>query len=359
MNQDDLRRLLAERGTLTVADYMAWRLTGREDAYYRRADAIGRTGDFVTAPEISQIFGELLGLWAGATWLAMGQPRPFMLIELGPGRGTLMQDALRACRVVPGFIEAAQLHLVEVSERLRQAQREVLGDFSPVWHGALESVPAGPALLIANEFFDALAVTQYVHAGGQWRERVVRPGADGAPGFAAGDPASPPRRAAPPEDNAILETRPSAEPVLAEMGRRARAASLAALVIDYGYENDAYGDTLQAVRGHRYEDPLAHPGEADLSAHVNFAELARMAAASGLAAWGPLPQSAFLLMLGLEARLQRLMASAGEPQRASLLLGARRLIDPFQMGSLFKVMALTSAGLPAPPAFEAAPHKGI
>jgi NADH dehydrogenase [ubiquinone] 1 alpha subcomplex assembly factor 7 len=352
VGRDDLKRLLAARGALSVADYMAWCLTGRDDAYYRRAEAIGRSGDFVTAPEVSQIFGELVGLWAGATWLAMGQPRPFVLAELGPGRGTLMVDALRACRVVPGFIEAARLHLVEASEHLKRAQREALASYSPVWHASLDSVPEGAAIIIANEFFDALPISQYVYAGGFWRQRVVSLDAGGNPGLAVGEPASPPDIVAQPHADAILETRPSAAPVIAEIGRRAQEAPLAALIIDYGYEQDAYGDTLQAVRGHGYDDPLAHPGEADLSAHVNFAELARMAAASGLTAWGPLPQSMFLLALGLEARLQKLISTATEKQRAALILGVRRLTDPYQMGSLFKAMALTSPGLPAPPAFE-------
>jgi NADH dehydrogenase [ubiquinone] 1 alpha subcomplex assembly factor 7 len=353
LSQEDLKRLLTARGALSVADYMAWCLTGREQAYYRSAEAIGRSGDFVTAPEMSQIFGELVGLWTGATWLAMGRPQPFVLAEFGPGRGTLMKDALRACRVVPGFTEAIQLHLIEASERLRQVQQEALGDFFPVWHTSLESLPEGAAIFIANEFFDALPITQYVHADGLWRQRVVSLDANGKPGFASGEIAVPPVIIAQPQESFILETRPSAEPVLAEIGRRARgAAPVAALIIDYGYERDTYGDTLQAVRGHAYDDPLAHPGEADLSAHVNFAELARMAAASGLTAWGPLPQSMFLLALGLEARLEKLISSATEGQRAALILGARRLTDPFQMGSLFKAMALTGPGLPAPAAFE-------
>jgi NADH dehydrogenase [ubiquinone] 1 alpha subcomplex assembly factor 7 len=354
LGRDELKRLLAGRGQLSVADFMAWCLTGRESSYYRSAYPIGRAGDFVTAPEVSQIFGELIGLWAGATWLAMGRPRPVMLVEFGPGRGTLMSDALRACRVVPGFIEAARLHLVEASERLRETQRQTLGGHSPHWHASLESVPEGPAILIANEFFDALPVTQFIREGGQWHERILRLDADGQPCFAAGAAVSAPELDAPPRDGAILETRPSAEPILREIGRRARAFPVAALIIDYGYESGAHGDTLQAVRGHEYDDPLAHPGEADLSAHVNFAELARRASAAGITCWGPEPQGAFLMALGLEARLQKLLASARTEQRPALLLGARRLADPFQMGSLFKVMALTSAGLPPPPAFPAA-----
>lgn len=357
-----MRRLLAERGQVSVAEFMEWCLTGRAEAYYRRAEAIGRAGDFITAPEVSQIFGELVGLWAGATWLSMGRPPVFSLIELGPGRGTLMADALRALKVVPGVLEAARPHLVERSERLRQAQRERLGQAqrerlgwaAPVWHESLESVPEGPAILIANEFFDALPVAQFVRARPRWHERVVALGADGEPCFSVGEPAGLPRFTSPPEeagDGAILEARPSAWPVVAEMGRRAALAPLAALIIDYGYARDASGDTLQAVSAHGYADPLATPGEADLSAHVGFAELARMASAAGLTAWGPMPQGEFLLALGLEARLGRLVGAARPDQRTALVTGARRLADPYQMGVLFKAMALAGPGLAAPPPF--------
>ena len=362
MSQDTLKRHLAERGPLSVADYMAWCLTGDERAYYRSGDPIGGTGDFITAPEISQIFGELTGLWMGSVWLAMGQPRPVMLIELGPGRGTLMRDALRALRVVPGFTQAARLHLVERSQTLRALQGQALAHAMPVWHESLETVPDGPAILIANEFFDALAVAQFVYCPDGWRERVVCLDAEGNPAFAAGKLARLPAASMPPlapQPGAILEARPSALPVLRELGRRAGSSPAAALIVDYGYARDATGDTLQAVRAHAYAPPLDFPGASDLSAHVNFAELSRMAACCGLAAWGPLPQGAFLTALGLEARLHKLMASAGAEQRQGLFLGARRLTDPFQMGSLFKAMALTSVGLRAPPPFAPAQRSDL
>ena len=354
MSGTDLKAFLAARGAVSVADYMAWCLTGREDGYYRQGEPIGRTGDFVTAPEVSQIFGELIGLWMGAVWLSMGQPKPFTLAELGPGRGTLMSDALRALRVVPGFAEAARLHLVERSATLREAQAAALVAFTPVWHERLEDLPDGPLILVANEFLDALPVEQFVYTGQGWRSRVVKPGVDGVPAFAAGDRAVPPDTDAlpPPRPGDILESRRvAALPLLRDLGRRAQNHPLAALVVDYGYERDTYGDTFQAVRAHGYDHPLANPGAADLSAHVNFAELARMASASGLAVWGPLPQGEFLLALGLEARLQKLMSSARPEQTAGLILGARRLTDPYQMGGLFKAMALTGPGLPAPPPF--------
>jgi NADH dehydrogenase [ubiquinone] 1 alpha subcomplex assembly factor 7 len=358
LSRDDLKAVLGLRGAMSVADYMAWCLTGRDDAYYRQGEPIGRTGDFITAPEISQIFGELIGLWMGAMWLSMGQPKPFIVAELGPGRGTLMSDAMRALRVVPGFAEAARLHLVERSATLRQTQAAGLSAYAPEWHERLEDVPDGPLILVANEFFDALPVEQFVHAQDGWRERVVRLDADGEPEFAAGGPGFPDIPPAPehsppasPEPGTVLETRPASLPMLQALGQRARSHQVAVLIVDYGYDRNAYGDTLQAVRGHDYDDPLANPGAADLSAHVNFAELARMAREVGLAAWGPLPQGEFLLALGLEARLQKLLSSARPEQRTGLILGARRLTDPYQMGTLFKAMALTGPDVPVPPPF--------
>jgi NADH dehydrogenase [ubiquinone] 1 alpha subcomplex assembly factor 7 len=353
LSRDGLRVLLETRGTISVAEFMDWCLTGRIDAYYRVANPIGREGDFITAPEISQIFGELIGIWTGTVWQSMGRPSPVMLLELGPGRGTLMSDALRALRVVPGFLDAAQVHLIERSERLRRAQGESLAHFSPTWHEDLDSVPDGAAIVIANEFFDALPVAQYVMGEDGWRERVIGLGEDGEPVFAVGEPADPPLTVTPDQQGLILEIRSAARPYIEALGKRARSFPVAGLVIDYGYFSDGFGDTLQAMSRHGYVDPLVDPGEVDISTSVNFAELARMAEASGLSVWGPISQDRLLFELGLEARLQRVMAAAGNEQREHLLLGARRISDPFKMGGLFKAIALASAGLSAPPPFTA------
>jgi NADH dehydrogenase [ubiquinone] 1 alpha subcomplex assembly factor 7 len=353
---DSLRRRLATSGPMSVGEYMAWCLTGTGTAYYRGGNPLGAAGDFVTAPEVSQIFGELIAVWACSMWEAMGRPAPFVLAELGPGRGTLMQDALRAARSMPGFLEAAQIHLVETSATLRDKQDQLLSQFCrPQWHETVMAVPGEPLIVIANEFFDALPVEQHIYDNGSWRRRLVSLDEAGRLSFSAGRLALPPVELIPPEaprDSDILEHRPAAAVLIQEFGRRARSAPFAMLICDYGYERRDYGDTLQAVRAHGYADPLETPGEADLSAHVNFAELAHVARTAGLAVWGPLPQSDFLLSLGLQERLRVLMASADEEQRAALFLGARRLVDPFQMGSLFKVMAMTGPDLPAPPPFK-------
>jgi NADH dehydrogenase [ubiquinone] 1 alpha subcomplex assembly factor 7 len=352
---DGLKRRLSASGPMSVGDYMAWCLTGSGTAYYRSGNPLGATGDFVTAPEVSQIFGELIAVWACTVWQAMGQPSPFVLAELGPGRGTLMQDALRAARSMPGFLEAAQIHLIETSATLREKQDQLLSQFCrPQWHETVKAVPGEPLIVIANEFFDALPVEQHIYDSGSWRRRVVSLNEAGRLAFSTGRLALPPVELIPlepPREGDILEHRPAAAALIQEFGRRSQSAPFAMLIFDYGYERRDYGDTLQAVRAHGYADPLEAPGEADLSAHVNFAELSQAANAAGLDVWGPLPQSEFLLSLGLETRLRQLMNSADEEQRAALFLGARRLVDPFQMGSLFKVMAMTGPGMPAPPPF--------
>lgn len=352
---DALKRLLSENGPMSVADYMAWCLTSGESSYYRGGNPLGASGDFVTAPEVSQIFGELIAIWCVTVWKAMGEPELFVLAELGPGRGTLMQDAMRAARAAPRFLEAAQIHLVETSATLKEAQKKALTNFcAPSWHKTMEKVPGGPLIVIANEFFDALPVEQHIYEDGSWHRRVVKLNGSDKPSFAAGRLALPPVEllpANPPRDGDILEHRPAASDLIGEFGRRAGNAPVAVLIADYGYERRDYGDTLQAVRAHGYANPLETPGECDLSAHVNFAELAHAAGIAGLDVWGALSQSEFLLSLGLEERLRQLMSSAGEDQRAALFLGARRLVDPYQMGSLFKVMAMTSPGLPPPPPF--------
>ena len=355
---DRLKQKLSAGGPMSIADYMAWCLTASDSSYYRSGNPLGASGDFVTAPEVSQIFGELIAVWAIEVWQSMGAPASFTLAELGPGRGTLMQDALRAARAVPAFRAGAQVHLVETSTTLRQLQGRTLASAcEPQWHRSFSSLPNGPLIVIANEFFDALPVEQHVYENGSWFRRVVAIDGAGRPAFAAGRLSVPPVELLParkPRNGDILEHRPAARTLMREIGRRAGDAPAALLIADYGYEHRDYGDTLQAVREHGYANPLENPGETDLSAHVNFAELAEAADGDGLSAWGPITQSEFLLSLGMEQRLRQLMTTASEDQRAALFLGARRLVDPFQMGSLFKVMAITSRDLPPPPPFSTA-----
>jgi NADH dehydrogenase [ubiquinone] 1 alpha subcomplex assembly factor 7 len=351
-----LKERIAREGKISVADYMQACLADEDAGYYTTNDPIGAQGDFITAPEISQIFGELLGLWAVAVWQSMGAPASVTVAELGPGRGTLMADALRAWRSVPQFLAAAMVALVETSPALRDRQRETLRG-SPVplqWYDRIEGLPHGPLIIIANEFLDALPVRQLVRRDGVWRERCVTVDRHGTFAFTEGDPAADlpsttVRQDAP--DGAILEMRPGAEPLMAELASRAKEAPLAALFLDYGHDETGFGDTLQAVRRHRYADPLAAPGEADLTAHVDFTALRDAAEKHGLKVYGPMPQGAFLLKLELETRRDRLLTKATPAQRDTIASGAARLIDPRQMGVLFKALAVTIDGLAPPPPF--------
>jgi SAM-dependent MidA family methyltransferase len=341
-----IRTRIREHGPIPVSEFMDIALAHPEHGYYRRKDPLGRAGDFITAPEISQMFGELIGLWASVMWRAMGAPDPLMLVELGPGRGTLMADLLRAAAMDPPFRAAIRVQLVETSPALRARQAERLRDADVAWHADFAATPAGPAIVIANEFFDALPVRQFVRRAGAWRERMVAlAGTDLA--FADGDPVA---VAAPPAaEGAIFERNDAAAAIAAQIGRRLADRGGAALIVDYGHAASAPGDTLQALRGHARAEVLADPGEADLTAHVDFEALA--AAASPARAWGPVTQGAFLRALGIELRADKLMRA--NPQQATAIDAAcRRLIDGAEMGTLFKVLALTHPQLAAPPGFE-------
>ncbi len=354
-----LKAQIARIGPISVERYMDVCLADANAGYYPSKQPIGAAGDFITAPEVSQVFGELLGLWAYAVWQSMGSPNPVILAELGPGRGTLMADALRALRHLPGFLDCAKVALVETSPPLRQAQEEALSDTGAdvSWHVAIGTVPDGPTIVIANEFIDALPIRQLVWRDGQWRERCVTIATDGGFAFCEG-------RALPVEglrrkaelrqlpEGSILEVRPAANGVVAGLAERAKDAPLAALIVDYGHETTECGDTLQAVSRHKFANPLEAPGNVDLTAHVDFGALKDVAWNNGLLTYGPKTQRALLMDLGLDARLDRLCADASPKQCETLMAGAERLVDPAAMGVLFKALAITSKDLPPPPAFE-------
>ncbi|NBC33290.1 MAG: class I SAM-dependent methyltransferase [Alphaproteobacteria bacterium] len=352
-----LRARFESAGPMTVAEFMAEALSHPRYGYYATRDPFGLAGDFTTAPEISQMFGELIGLWCAQVWGQMGAPDPVRLVELGPGRGTLMADALRAAAVMPAFRTALRVHLVETSPVLTAAQQRTLARAGPplAWHRALEEVPAGPMLLVANEVFDALPVRQLQRGQGGWHERLVdwdaeagrfrlvlsqRPLID--------DSLPDPAGLAP---GTIIERCPAGEALAAALGARLVRDGGAALIIDYGHAASGPGETLQAVRGHAYADPLADPGKADLTAHVDFARLAEAARSAGAAIYGPAPQGPFLAALGLAMRAERLTAGATPAQAEDIRAALHRLTAPEQMGTLFKVMAMTAGRLPPPPGF--------
>jgi SAM-dependent MidA family methyltransferase len=345
---------IARDGPLTVEEFMQACLSDEAAGVYASRQPIGGKGDFITSPEISQIFGELVGLWAVAAWQSMGEPSRVTIAELGPGRGTLMADASRAWRGVPKFLDSVSVALIETSPVMVEAQRKTLKDAGAqlCWCAALDVVPEGPLVVLANEFVDALPIRQFIRRGEAWCERLIASDGRGGFAFMDGEAEDEDRhlpQAAP--EGAILEIRPAAHGLMRELGRRAERAPLATLIIDYGHAESGFGDTLQAVRGHRFADVLADPGAADLSAHVDFADLKREAGAAGLKAHGPMPQGEFLLKLGLAARRERLLQRATPTQAEAIASGAARLVDPRQMGALFKALALTSAGLAPPPPF--------
>ena len=336
---DTFRRLIANGGPITLSQYM-----GESNArYYASRDPLGDAGDFVTAPEISQMFGELLGLWLTDIWARAGRPEPVAYVELGPGRGTLASDALRVMR---GQGLAPQVHLVEGSPELRRVQGERLA--GAVFHDDLSTLPGDmPLLLVANEFLDALPIRQLVKTGSGWREVLV--GLDGE-GFAPVAGAKPMDAAVPEEqrgaqDGTVLETCPGAAAVVEDVARRLAAQGGAALFVDYGHDAPRTGSTLQAVRRHEKVDAFAHPGECDLTAHVDFDQARRTVEAAGAHWLGTTTQGAFLQALGIEQRTAALSRSA--PDRAGDFAADRdRLVSPTQMGELFKVMGLASPDWP-------------
>jgi NADH dehydrogenase [ubiquinone] 1 alpha subcomplex assembly factor 7 len=350
-----LARRIAADGPLTIAAYMAEALGHPAHGYYITRDPLGATGDFTTAPEISQMFGEMIGAWCAERWQAMGRPDPVLLVELGPGRGTLMADALRVLERVPGLATALRLHLVETSPALRARQRAALGARPAHWHDRLDSVPDGPLLLVANEFFDALPIRQLVRTEAGWAERCVGLAPDGRGLAFVHDGATAPLLVPPALRDApagsVVELCPAGAAVAAAIGARLAAAGGAALIIDYGYAGPACGDTLQAVRAHRHADILAEPGLADLTAHVDFAALARAAEGAGCRGHGPVGQGDFLKALGIGLRAEQLRRLATPAQARDIEAALARLTGDDQMGRLFKVLALTDAGASVPAGF--------
>ena len=348
-----IREQIAADGPLSVADFMDLALNHPEHGYYQCQEPFGAGGDFVTAPEISQVFGELIGVWLATAWQEMGRPAPFRMVELGPGRGQLMADFLRATSKVPGFLEAADINLVESSKRLADRQQQMLAGYDITWHERLETVPSGPLILIANEFFDALPVHQLVWSERGWRERRVTVDDGGALSFTNGDAPMPLARmladVTATEPGQIAEISPAREVLAQSIGRRLRQDGGLAVIIDYGaWVDRATGDTLQAVRGHRPADPLAFPGKIDLTTQVDFRRLGLAAAGGSADVFGPVPQGPFLRTLGIEMRMAALIKQADELQRQSLREALFRLTDASAMGELFKVLVLGSPKEPPP-----------
>lgn len=345
-----LARRIREAGPISLAEYMEAALWDDRHGYYATRAPIGARGDFITAPEVSQVFGELIGLWCADLWRKMGAPEPVLVCELGPGNGTLMKDFLRAARVAPAFRCAIRLLLVERSPALRAVQQQTLAETAAAWHERLDQLPPGPLLLVANEFLDALPIRQFARQKDGWHERRI--GLDAAGGLAyATDAAATECKLPDWPEGSVAEICPEALALARTLGARLKDQGGAALLIDYGYFTGTPGDSFQAVSRHRRFDPLKDPGGADLTAHIDFAAFAQAAAASGARVWGPATQGDFLLALGLDERAKRLAAGKTETESQAIATACRRLIEPAQMGSLFKALALTHPDLPAPAGF--------
>jgi SAM-dependent MidA family methyltransferase len=352
---DEISALIGQEGPISMERFMALALAHPTHGYYMNRDPFGAEGDFTTAPEISQMFGELIGLWAAEVWAAMGAPNPLRLIEFGPGRGTLMSDALRAARVAPEFRAALDVWLIDTSPALAAIQHDtLLTAGAPVsWASRLGEAPDGPAIMIANEFLDALPIRQYVRGARGWHERLV--GLDGAGKLTFGLAAEPERFiTAQAHEGDVLEVSAVGHRLMFEVGGRLARQGGAALFIDYGHTATGIGDTLQALRAHRMVDPLTDPGEVDITAHVDFAAMARSARAAGAAVHGPIDQGDFLKALGLEQRAQALIGRAGPAQAAGVEAARERLAGKGadEMGALFKVMVVANRQLPVPPGFQ-------
>ena len=353
---DLIKSEIEAQGPITVARYMELALGHPEHGYYMKQDPFGEAGDFITAPEISQMFGEMVGLWTCVVWQAMGSPELLNVVECGPGRGTLMADALRATQMVEEFEDAARVWLVETSPTLQGIQKKTLAPtlMMPAWRDRFADIGPGPMIVWGNEFFDALPIHQYMRADDGWRERLVGLNDEGD-GLAFTLSADKIESARIPEDvrdappGGIYEDQAASRAVMAEIAARVVADGGAALFFDYGHPAHAIGETLQAVKSHDYADVLKKPGAQDITAHVDFEQLAEAARSAGAEVLGPVPQGAFLERLGMRQRADMLMMNATPEQIEEIDAAYQRLTAAEQMGSLFKVMAVVPPGFGVPP----------
>jgi len=348
-----LRAHIEKTGPMPVADYMCLALQHPEYGYYRQGDPLGQGGDFITAPEISQMFGEMIGLWCADIWRQMGSPEQFVLLEMGPGRGTLMQDALRAIAKISGFHQALQLYFLESSETLREMQKEKLAAYNPqyidTFSAANASLPPFPTIIIANEFFDALPIRQFEKSFQGWCERLVTIEKD-AFVFTLSKPDDAlllliPEAMRDANPGTVFELSPASINLTRDLAKHIAQNGGAALIVDYGCAAPDGKPTLQAVADHRYANVLGNPGEADLTALVDFGMLQRAAVTEGTGTYGPVGQGEFLKALGIDLRADQLKLRATAQQASAIDSALRRLTHPAQMGVLFKALAITTSDI--------------
>ncbi|QLF70951.1 class I SAM-dependent methyltransferase [Peteryoungia desertarenae] len=355
---EKIKALIATNGPISVSDYFALCLADPEHGYYKTRHPFGRAGDFVTAPEISQLFGEMVGIFLVMAWKSHGEPDNARIVEIGPGRGTMMADILRVIeRTAPVLYDTATVHLVETSGLLKLTQRETLQrhENKVHWHDSFDEVPEGFTLIAANELFDAIPIRQFIKTQAGFIERMVGLDEAGELTFTTGiamlDASALPSHAKAQPDGSIFEFAPARQAVMMAICERLTATNGTALIIDYGHMVTGFGDTLQAVRAHDYDPPLAHPGFADLTSHVDFEHLARTALATGAHLNGCMRQGDFLVGLGIEERAANLGRGKDEKTQHDIVEAVHRLAGAGSghMGELFKVLAVSSPAVHVPP----------
>lgn len=353
--QQQILRMIAATGPLSIAEYMHLCHSHRDHGYYAAGNPVGAGGDFITAPEISQMFGEMIGVWAIGVWHQLGKPDPFQIAELGPGRGTLMKDFIRAAKADKGFLSVINVKLVETSPSLKTEQIKTLKD-TPLnieWVQTVEELESVPTLFIGNEFLDAIAFRQFVKTGGRWRELCI--GSDEnnellfTPGTTGIDESLLPEGHEKEPEGAIYETAPAREAITSAIANHVASHSGAALFIDYGHETSGFGDTFQAVQSHKPISPLADPGNCDLTSHVDFEAIGNAAKAEGVRVFELKTQGEFLLELGVAERAGELGQGKPLDVQTQIRADVERLVLPDQMGELFKVLCMTNRAGDLPP----------
>lgn len=341
--QTRISKHIRSSGPLPLAEYMHWCMADPKDGYYANQTAIGAKGDFITAPEISQMFGEMLGIWAVETWELLGRPSRFNLVELGPGKGSLMQDLLRIGNAVPDFLKATEIQMIETSEKLIETQKQNLSEYKNIsWHQSIQDIPDQPTLIIANEFLDVLPIRQYIKTGDEWREHAISVDENDNLVWTLGagilNLENLPENAASEPEGAIFEISTIREAFIANTSDLLRQNKGAALFIDYGHGKTACGDTVQAMRAHGFTDILKEPGLADLTSHVDFGALTQIAKSAGMNVSPLAKQGEFLLAKGLIERAGQLGHNCSPEIQEQLTQQAERLALPEEMGDLFKIL---------------------
>tara|TARA_Y100001970_G_scaffold294331_1_gene450752 strand:- start:55780 stop:56898 length:1119 start_codon:yes stop_codon:yes gene_type:complete len=354
-----IKKLIEKNGPISVEHYMDLALSHPEFGYYKTIDPIGTSGDFITAPEISQMFGEIIGIWVTLMHKQLSDNAQIKLIELGPGHGVLINDILRSISKIDKSPEKFETHLVEINPKLKRVQQYTLKDREVIWHNSINSIPPGPSIIIANEFFDALPVNQLVYDTGCWHERQISVTNDINQKliFSSGPEAKEEQLPSEiikerTEEGSIFEFSPAREKMVKILAKKISVEGGVILIIDYGHTQTAIGETLQAVKNHKFHPVLVDPGTADLTAHLDFQALQRAISNIGVLHWGPIMQSQFLRRLGIETRASYLRNNSNTQSGLEIQRALDRLIDPEQMGSMFKAIAITDDSSPMPPGFE-------